>query len=102
MLVAAEFFLWARDGVSPYCAKLHHANDKRCIFLPWHAAEKAGPVSFTTKRALIIDGRSDGGRSVADIRQPFVTPHATLITALSYEVESPEGFPGGRLSSREL
>jgi aquaporin Z len=33
MLVAAEVFLRARGGVEPYCAKLHHANNKRCIFL---------------------------------------------------------------------
>ncbi len=32
MLVAAEVFLRARGGVHPFCAKLHHANNKRCIF----------------------------------------------------------------------
>ena len=32
MLAAAEVFLRARGGVAPYCAKLHHANNKRCIF----------------------------------------------------------------------
>jgi aquaporin Z len=32
MLAAAEVFLRARGGVGPYCAKLHHANNKRCIF----------------------------------------------------------------------
>ena len=32
MLAAAEVFLLARDGNGPYCAKLHHHNDKRCIF----------------------------------------------------------------------
>jgi aquaporin Z len=32
MLLAAELFLWARAGVGPYCAKLHHANNRRCIF----------------------------------------------------------------------
>jgi aquaporin Z len=32
MLMAAEFFLWMRGGIGPFCAKLHHANDKRCIF----------------------------------------------------------------------
>jgi aquaporin Z len=32
MLVAAEVFLRGRDGFHPYCAKLHHANNKRCIF----------------------------------------------------------------------
>jgi aquaporin Z len=32
MLVAAEVFLRSRSGFHPYCAKLHHANNKRCIF----------------------------------------------------------------------
>lgn len=32
MLAAAEVFLRVRGGVAPYCAKLHHANNKRCIF----------------------------------------------------------------------
>lgn len=32
MLVAAAVFLRAHDAVPPYCAKLHHANKKRCIF----------------------------------------------------------------------
>ena len=32
MLAAAETFLRIRRGVAPYCAKLHHANDARCIF----------------------------------------------------------------------
>jgi aquaporin Z len=32
MLAAAEVFLRARKGVGRYCAKLHHANNKRCIF----------------------------------------------------------------------
>jgi aquaporin Z len=36
MLVAAEIFLRARGGVAPYCAKLHHANNKRCIFHHGH------------------------------------------------------------------
>jgi aquaporin Z len=32
MLAAAEVFLLARERRLPYCAKLHHHNDKRCIF----------------------------------------------------------------------
>jgi aquaporin Z len=32
MLAAAEVFLLVRQGKAPYCAKLHHHNDKRCIF----------------------------------------------------------------------
>jgi aquaporin Z len=32
MLGAAELFLLARKRKGPYCAKLHHRNNKRCIF----------------------------------------------------------------------
>src|SRR4029077_18047826 len=32
MLAAAEVFLWARRGAPPYCAKLNHDSQKRCIF----------------------------------------------------------------------
>jgi len=32
MLLAAEFFLWVRGDIGPYCAKLYHASDTRCIF----------------------------------------------------------------------
>jgi aquaporin Z len=32
MLVAAEMFLRGSGGFRPLCAKLHHANNKRCIF----------------------------------------------------------------------
>ena len=32
MLAAAEVFLLIRGGRGPYCAKLHHHNNKRCIF----------------------------------------------------------------------
>jgi aquaporin Z len=41
MLVAAEFFLRMRGGIGPYCAKLHHANDKRCIFR--HGSQQVRP-----------------------------------------------------------
>ena len=32
MLFAMTVYLGARCGVPPYCAKLDHANNKRCIF----------------------------------------------------------------------
>jgi aquaporin Z len=32
MLAAAELFLRLRHGRTPICAKLHHANNERCIF----------------------------------------------------------------------
>jgi len=41
MLGAAEFFLHMRGGIGPYCAKLHHANDKRCIFR--HGTQQVRP-----------------------------------------------------------
>ncbi len=44
MLVAAEVFLRAHGGVGPYCAKLRHANNKRCIF--HHGYRPAGTQNF--------------------------------------------------------
>jgi aquaporin Z len=32
MLLAAECFLWRHGSSAVYCAKLHHQNEKRCIF----------------------------------------------------------------------
>jgi aquaporin Z len=32
MLAAGKVFLRVRRGAAPYCAKLHHANNQRCIF----------------------------------------------------------------------
>jgi aquaporin Z len=32
MFAAGEAFLLARGGKGPYCGKLHHQNEKRCIF----------------------------------------------------------------------
>jgi aquaporin Z len=40
MLVAGEVFLRTRGGVAPYCGKLHHFNNKRCIF---HHGEPGAP-----------------------------------------------------------
>jgi len=57
----AEIFLRARRGVGPYCAKMHHANNKRCIFhygyrdawaLP--ATKGEGGVTFTNEPDALI------------------------------------------------
>jgi aquaporin Z len=32
MLAAAEFYLWRKGRLAVGCCKLHHNNDKRCIF----------------------------------------------------------------------
>jgi aquaporin Z len=54
MLAAAEVFLVAREGNGPYCAKLHHHNDKRCIFR--HSGpDPIAPVS--TSRVTFSKGR---------------------------------------------
>jgi aquaporin Z len=39
MMAAGAAFLRARGGVGPYCAKLCHDNNKRCIFI--HSKEKS-------------------------------------------------------------
>lgn len=43
-LIAAEIFLRARGGVPPFCAKLHHANNKRCIFYHGTASHSPAPI----------------------------------------------------------
>src|SRR5262249_6937119 len=32
VVIAVELFLRMRGGIGPYCARLHHASHKRCIF----------------------------------------------------------------------
>ena len=41
MLAAAELYLWLRGRHAVGCAKLHHSNDKRCIFCGKAAAQPA-------------------------------------------------------------
>ena len=50
MLVAAEVFLRSRGGVSPYCAKLHHHNNKRCIFRHGHSTMRPLDVEASMGR----------------------------------------------------
>jgi aquaporin Z len=52
MLAAAEVFLLAGDGKAPYCAKLHHHNDKRCIF----RHDGPDPAAPATRRKESNDG----------------------------------------------
>jgi aquaporin Z len=51
MLAAAEVLLLARERKDPYCAKLHHHNDKRCTFL------HSGPAP--TAPANATEGKHD-------------------------------------------
>jgi hypothetical protein len=77
MLAAAETFLRIRRGVAPYCAKLHHANDERCIFhhtpqLPRRFTQAArgqesGPVQPPPARMVEESQRSAGSSSESDV-----------------------------------
>lgn len=56
VLAGAEVFLWARRGVGPYCAKLHHDNDNRCIF--HHGDRGASPRFFSKEISRCTNGNS--------------------------------------------
>jgi aquaporin Z len=42
MLVAAQTYLWLRGRAAVHCAKMHHQNNKRCIFCASGAASQPG------------------------------------------------------------
>jgi len=62
MLAAAEVFLLAREGNGPYCAKLHHHNDNRCIFR--HSGLDPTTPAHLTHRTP--HGSGEGPRSDAE------------------------------------
>jgi aquaporin Z len=51
MLAAAEIFLLVRHGEIPYCAKLHHHNNKHCIF----SHSGADPTALEARAVSQID-----------------------------------------------
>jgi len=53
MLAAAEIFLLVRDGKRPYCAKLHHCNERRCIFCHHGPAPHRG---VRTTKGMHVEG----------------------------------------------
>jgi aquaporin Z len=55
MLAAAEVFFRTRDGKVPYCAKLHHHNDKRCIF----RHDGPDPTAPPTGRQEILEEKAN-------------------------------------------
>ena len=50
MLAAGEVFMLARNGRGPYCAKLDHQNDKRCIFCH-STGDRIEPARHAARRA---------------------------------------------------
>jgi len=58
MLLAAELYVRAKGAQRVLCAKLHHQNDKRCIFHCGYRnreAEVEGPVAATRNLSAAID-----------------------------------------------
>ena len=54
MLAAAQTYLWLRGRGAVYCAKMHHQNNKRCIFCDYRAASQTGePPSKTSPTEVI-------------------------------------------------
>jgi aquaporin Z len=62
MLAAAEVFLLVRGRQGPYCAKLHHRNEKRCIFR--HSGPD--PTAPATEAAVSSLSRDADYSSLAD------------------------------------
>src|SRR5438094_860766 len=52
MLAAAEVFLRVRGGAAPFCAKLYHANNKRCIFHHGYRTAQAASACLPATRNL--------------------------------------------------
>ncbi len=61
MLAAAEVFLLARKRKGPYCAKLHHHNDKRCIFR--HSGPSRTAPQHDEKKATTTKGENQNANS---------------------------------------
>jgi aquaporin Z len=45
MLAAAQTYLWLRGRAALHCAKIHHQNNKRCIFCACRAVSQPGKPS---------------------------------------------------------
>lgn len=54
MLAAAEVFLLIRSSKGPYCAKLQHHNDKRCIFRHSGADPTAPPTDVVSTPSSVL------------------------------------------------
>jgi len=71
MLAAAHVFLRARGGVGPFCAKLHHHNNKRCIFI--HSGVQQGET-----RILPSGVEQQRGYGVGIILRVVMTSRMTI------------------------
>ncbi|HET7853497.1 MAG TPA: aquaporin, partial [Candidatus Methylomirabilis sp.] len=51
MLLASEVYVRVRGSRPVFCAKLHHHNDKRCIFRCGYSASEVAQQSWRGRRA---------------------------------------------------
>jgi hypothetical protein len=79
MLGAAEIFLLARGGQGPYCAKLHHRNDKRCIF----ATPNRTPRRLQQKQRAMREENITADRLIAFSDAVF----AAIVTVMVLELK---------------
>jgi len=64
MLAAAEVFVLARERKGPYCAKLHHHNDTRCIFRHAGGDDRREPGCNSNTAGLlhrVVQPQADSG-----------------------------------------
>jgi aquaporin Z len=55
MLAAAQTYLWLRGRAAVHCAKMHHQNNKRCIFCDSRVASQPGePPNKKSYRVLAV------------------------------------------------
>jgi aquaporin Z len=79
MLAAAAIYVRRHGQSAVFCAKLHHQNDKRCIFCQWRAAEVANcnpttNCNLTTATASNKETPQKDGFSMAACKEQFPCP----------------------------
>jgi aquaporin Z len=54
MLSAAQVFLWKQGKAGINCAKLHHQNNKRCIFCEYQHGKDTKAETAAAKAAIVF------------------------------------------------
>jgi aquaporin Z len=64
MLAAAQTYLWLRGRAAVHCAKMHHQNNRRCIFCASRAASQlAEPPNKEARPGICLNGEQAGPRA---------------------------------------
>jgi hypothetical protein len=54
MLIAAQTYLWLKGQSAVHCAKMHHQNNKRCIFCQSRQASQPVARQATGPRLELV------------------------------------------------